>query len=77
MSNNVDPDETAHMSRYEPSHLDLLCLHMYLFWSAGLNYLKNKQKKKNKTEKKKTNKQDWWEKKRENFIKIKLKTWED
>ena len=26
--NSVDPDETAH---YEPSHLDLHCLHRYLF----------------------------------------------
>ena len=33
MANSVGPDETA---RYEPSHLDLHCLHMYLFWSAGL-----------------------------------------
>ena len=33
MANSVDPDETAH---YEPSHLDLHCLHRYLFWSAGL-----------------------------------------
>ena len=28
MSNNVDPDETAH---YEPSHLDLNCLHRICF----------------------------------------------
>ena len=33
MENSVDPDETAH---YEPSHLDLHCLHKYLFWSARL-----------------------------------------
>ena len=32
--NRVDPDEMAH---YEPSHLDLHCLHRYLFWSARLN----------------------------------------
>ena len=33
MANNVDPDEKA---RYEPSYLDLHCLHRYSFWSAGL-----------------------------------------
>ena len=33
MANSVDPDETA---RYKPSHLDLHCLHRYLFWSARL-----------------------------------------
>ena len=33
---SVDPDETA---RYEPSHLDLHCLHRYLFWSDGLKGL--------------------------------------
>ena len=33
MVNSVDPDETA---RDEPSYLDLHCLHMYCFWSAGL-----------------------------------------
>ena len=27
---------TAH---YEPSHLDLYCLHRYLFWSAGMKEL--------------------------------------
>ena len=27
MANSVDPDETA---RYEPSHLDLQCLHKYV-----------------------------------------------
>ena len=32
----MDPDETAH---YEPSHLDLFCLHRYWFWSAGLKEL--------------------------------------
>ena len=37
MTNSVDPDETA---RYEPSHLDLYCLHRYLFWSARLKGLK-------------------------------------
>ena len=31
MANSVDPDETA---RYEPSHLELHCLHRYMFWSA-------------------------------------------
>ena len=36
MANIVDPDETAH---YEPSHLDLHCLHRYWFWFAGLNGL--------------------------------------
>ena len=36
LANSVDPDETAH---YEPSHLDLHCLHWYLFWSTGLNGL--------------------------------------
>ena len=38
MVNSVDPDETA---RYEPSHLDLHCLHMYLSWSDGLEELKS------------------------------------
>ena len=33
MTNSVDPDETAH---YEPSHLDLHCLHKCLF---GLKWL--------------------------------------
>ena len=37
MANSVDPDETA---LYEPSHLDLLCLHRYLVWSSGLTGLK-------------------------------------
>ena len=36
MANSVDPDETA---RYEPSHLDLHCLHRYLFSPAGLKGL--------------------------------------
>ena len=36
MTNSVDPDETAH---YEPSHLDLHCLHSYLFWSKGIKGL--------------------------------------
>ena len=36
MANCVDPDEMAHN---EPSHLDLHCLHKYLFWSAGLKGL--------------------------------------
>ena len=34
--NSVDPDETAH---FEPSHLDLHCLHKYLYWSIGLKGL--------------------------------------
>ena len=33
MTNSVDPDEMAH---YEPSHLDLQCLHRYWFWFAEL-----------------------------------------
>ena len=33
MADSVDPDETAH---YKPSHLDLHCLHRYLFRSAGV-----------------------------------------
>ena len=37
MANSIDPDETAH---YEPSHLDLHCLHIYRFWSAKLKGLK-------------------------------------
>ena len=36
MANDVDPDEMAH---YEPSHLDLPCLHKYLFLSIGLKGL--------------------------------------
>ena len=36
MANNVDRDETA---RYEPSHLDLHCLHRNRFWYAGLKAL--------------------------------------
>ena len=36
MASRVDPDEMAH---YEPSHLDLHCLHRYLFWSTGLKGL--------------------------------------
>ena len=32
MANGVDPDEKAH----ELSHLDLHCLHGYLFWSTRL-----------------------------------------
>ena len=31
LANSVDPDETAH---YEPSHLDLHCLHKYLYRST-------------------------------------------
>ena len=33
MTDSVDPDET------EQSHLDLHCLHRYLFWSARLKGL--------------------------------------
>ena len=40
MANSEDPDGTA---RYEPSHLDLHCLHRYLFWSAGLKVLNSKK----------------------------------
>ena len=36
MAYSVDPDETA---LYEPSHLDLHCLHRYPFRSAGLKGL--------------------------------------
>ena len=36
MENSIDPDETAHD---EPSHLDLHCLHKYLFWSDRLKGL--------------------------------------
>ena len=36
MANNVDPDE---MAQYEPFHLDLHCLHRYLFWSDRLKGL--------------------------------------
>ena len=36
MANSVDPEETAHC---EPSHLDLYCLHRYLFGSTGLKGL--------------------------------------
>ena len=36
-ANSVDPDETAH---YEPSHLDLHCLHRYQDLSTGLKGLK-------------------------------------
>ena len=37
MASSVDPDEMAH---YEPSHLDLHCLHWYLYRSTGLTELK-------------------------------------
>ena len=33
MPNCVDLEETT---CYEPSHLDMQCLHKYLFWSAGM-----------------------------------------
>ena len=36
MANSVDPDE---MARYEPSHQDLRCLHIYLYQSTGLKRL--------------------------------------
>ena len=36
MANNVDPDDDF----YEPSQLDLQCLHRYLFLSAVLKRLK-------------------------------------
>ena len=39
--NPKNADETA---RYEPSYLDLNCLQMYLFWSAGLTVLKANMK---------------------------------
>ena len=37
MSNSVDPDETAH---YEPSHLDLCCLQMPIFFACGSERVK-------------------------------------
>ena len=37
VANSEDPDETTH---YEPSHLDLHCLHKYLYRSTGLKGLK-------------------------------------
>ena len=37
MANSVDPDEMAH---YEPSHLDLHCMHKHLNWSTGLKRLR-------------------------------------
>ena len=37
MANSVDSDETA---RYEPSHLEVHCLHRYLYQSAGLKRLR-------------------------------------
>ena len=37
MASIVDPDEMAH---YEPSHLDLHCLHRYLYQSTGLKGLR-------------------------------------
>ena len=42
-ANSVDPYETAH---YEPSHLDLNCLHgyMYLFGSTRLKGLTLREK---------------------------------
>ena len=38
MANSVDPDE---MACHELSHLDLHCLHRYLFRSAGLKGLRD------------------------------------
>ena len=35
-ANSEDPDEIVH---FVPYHLDLDCLHRYLFWFAGLNGL--------------------------------------
>ena len=35
---SVNPDEMAH---HEPSHMDLHCLHRYLYQSTGLKALKN------------------------------------
>ena len=40
MANSVDPDETA---CNEPSHLNLHCLHRYLFWYVRLKGLNNFQ----------------------------------
>ena len=40
-ANSVDHDKTAH---YQPSQLDLHCLHWYLFWPAmlkGLGVMRN------------------------------------
>ena len=49
-ANSVDPDDTAH---YEPSHLDLHCLHMYLFWSTGLKELTQDNKTNESTKRRK------------------------
>ena len=38
MAKSVDPNQTAH---YEPSHLDLHCLHWLLYRSTGFKELKN------------------------------------
>ena len=40
MANSVEADK---MAGYEPSHLDLHCLHRYLFWCAGLKGLKKSE----------------------------------
>ena len=37
LANSEDPDEMAH---YELSHLDLHCLHTYLYQSTGLKWLR-------------------------------------
>ena len=37
MSNSIDPDETAH---YEPSHLDLCCLHKPIIIACGSERVK-------------------------------------
>ena len=38
MVNSVD---SYKMARYEPSHLDLHCLYKYIYWSVGINRVKN------------------------------------
>ena len=40
MANSVGPDE---MARYEPSHQELRCLHMYLFLSTRLEELRKSE----------------------------------
>ena len=41
ITNSVDPDETGH---YEPSYLDLHCLHKYLYRCTGLKGLSHNSK---------------------------------
>ena len=36
MASNVDPDKMAH---YEPSHLDLHCLHSYLYRAERVHHI--------------------------------------